>query len=149
MRKRAALSACLVLLCALSLAGCANSIVNLLPRNTAQQPGSSVAPRPAALGSCAAGTTLNHGLIAACQRLGDLTTLDPCSLISVSELPPDLAAVPDGRDSLDSCDFTITAGPDKDVMLEVGALSTGGPMATSARACSNCNRKVLFSARAR
>lgn len=117
-RKRSALSALGVLAVALTLVGCANSALSLVqPKPTA--PSTSAAPSAAA-----ADCLTSPNLISACTRLGDLTTLDPCSLLTLSELPPDLNASPTPRNSLDYCTFDITAGPDKDVVLQLGELGS-------------------------
>ncbi|HJP76044.1 MAG TPA: hypothetical protein VJ914_17375 [Pseudonocardiaceae bacterium] len=121
MRKRAALSACIALLCALSLAGCGKSAANLFTPKTSAASTSATAPAGAAPTSC----ETSPGLISACVRLGDFATLDPCSLIGVGALPADLAASPADRNSLDDCEFSITAGTERDVVLEIGDLASG------------------------
>ena len=112
MRKRAAFSAAALVLCALSLVGCGSFVRSLpkvsLPPLTTAAPAALCAPSP--------------GLVSACRRLGDLTTLDPCSLVSLGQLPADLAASPLPRESLDYCAFRITAGADKAAEVEVGQL---------------------------
>jgi hypothetical protein len=109
--KRAALSALGVLTAVSTLVGCANSVTNLVqPKPT--PPTSTQATTADCL------TAANE--ISACTRLGDLTTLDPCSLITLSELPPDLNASPRPRESLDYCAF----GPEKDVKLQIGQLES-------------------------
>ncbi|HEY4021249.1 MAG TPA: hypothetical protein VGM75_21355 [Pseudonocardiaceae bacterium] len=116
-RKRAALSVVGVVVCALSLVGCANGGLSTLSKKATVTTSASASSATAS-NDC----QTSPNLISACTRLGDLTTLDPCGLISLGELPPDLAASPGDRDSLDHCDFTIAAGSDKSVLLEIGQL---------------------------
>jgi hypothetical protein len=108
------------LLCAASLVGCGGSIVNSLPKKPART--ATTTTTSATPTAC----ETDGNLISACKRLGDFSTLDPCSLISVGQLPPDLIASPTSRDSLDDCAFRITAGADKSAQLEVGELATTG-----------------------
>ena len=115
-RNRSAVWAIGVLVAAVVIAGCANPALNALPNK----------PAVAATTPAAPPCQTTAGVISACVRLGDLTTLDPCSLITAGQLPPDLAAKPSDRDSLDHCDFTITAGSEKNVTLEIGQLESEG-----------------------
>ena len=115
--KRSASWAAGVLVAVVSLAGCASPVLNTLPKKSSA---SSAVTTTSAASAC----TPDGSFISACVRLGDLTTLDPCSLITAGQLPPDLAAKPSDRDSLDHCDFTITAGSEKNVTLEIGQLES-------------------------
>lgn len=117
MRKHAALSASTILLCALALAGCAGASPMSAPPKKVVPPTTT----PATPATCSELAEAN--LISACGRLGELSTFDPCSLITVGQLPPDLAASPADRNSLDFCSFNITAGADKHATVEVGQLS--------------------------
>lgn len=110
--KRAVLAALGVLTAVVTLVGCANPVTSLLPK----MPVAPTSTPDAAEADCL--TAVN--MISACTRLGDLTTLDPCSLVSLNELPPDLDASPKARESLDYCVFDVTAGPDKDAELQIG-----------------------------
>lgn len=126
MRKRVALSASIAVFTALSLSACGGSIVSSLPKPP---------PRTATTSASQAGVPdaceTSGNLISACKRLGDFSTLDPCSLISLGALPADLIASPMVRDSLDDCAFHITAGANKDVELEIGELATTGNPGTA------------------
>ncbi|HEX4221041.1 MAG TPA: hypothetical protein VHZ97_01625 [Pseudonocardiaceae bacterium] len=112
MRKYAAAVASVVALCA--LVGCSSPTAKVAPK-----------PSPTTTASSSSDAaecwTADH-LISACGRLGDLTTLDPCGLITVAALPADLKAAPTDRDSFDYCDFAITVGTDKDATLRIGEL---------------------------
>lgn len=118
MRMRAVLSASVLVIGAVPLVGCAGSIVSVLPKSP---PSSAASPTSSVV--VPASCLTSPGLISACKRFGDLSTLDPCSLISVGALPPDLGASPMQRDSLDDCAFRITAGSNK-AELEVGELES-------------------------
>lgn len=71
-----------------------------------------------------------HGTITAKSRLGDVRTLNPCSLVDLSTLPADLSAVPaspqDQNPSLDACNYMIVAGR-KGALLVVGRLTSTLP----------------------
>ncbi|HEX4221043.1 MAG TPA: hypothetical protein VHZ97_01635 [Pseudonocardiaceae bacterium] len=115
-RRRAFLSALAVLTAALILAGCANSFPSM------------VAPKlslpPTSTSAVATDCLTADNVISACTRLGELSTLDPCGLLTLSEFPPDLDASPKPRESLDYCVFGITAGSDKDAEVELGTLDS-------------------------
>ncbi|HEX4221042.1 MAG TPA: hypothetical protein VHZ97_01630 [Pseudonocardiaceae bacterium] len=114
MRKHAAAAASVVALCA--LVGCSSPAAKTAPK-----------PSPTTTSSSsddAADCLTGPGIMSACTRLGDLTTLDPCSLVTLGQLPPDLDASPKPRESLDYCAFDITAGPDKGAALNVGQLAS-------------------------
>lgn len=118
MRRRIGRAAAVALLCA-STAGCSITIVSTLPKMTAA-PATTVA---------ATVCPTDTNLVSACGRFGDLTTLDPCSVISLGQLPADLAASPMPRDSLDTCDFLIAAGSVKGAVLDVGRLGASDTVA--------------------
>jgi hypothetical protein len=66
-------------------------------------------------------------MVTAAARLGNLPTLDPCSLVDRAALPADLKATLRPRDSLDSCEFAITAGG-QNATLSVGDLAVNWPV---------------------
>jgi hypothetical protein len=71
-----------------------------------------------------------HGTITAMSRLGDVSTLNPCSLIDLSKLPADLQAAalspPNSGSDPHACDFTMVAGR-KGALLVVGRLTSTLP----------------------
>lgn len=109
--------ATVVLVAALGAVGCST---------TAALPG----PKPTTTITPAAATASPgdvEGMVTAASRLGDLQTLDPCSLVDQAALPADLKATPAPRDSLDSCEFAIKAGG-SNAQLSIGQLAVNWPV---------------------
>ncbi len=112
--------AMVVLVAALSAVGCATAMPIPRPSITTITPAAAEA----------SSQDVDEGMITSANRLGDLPTLDPCSLVDRAALPASLKAKQTPRDSLESCRFIIDAGG-ATATLDVGELAVNSQVDAS------------------